>query len=359
MNRYLRFWPLQFLGWGGYAVILFTDMLQYPGNRGVPAFGIPFVVFGFLGSLAQRRVCRRIPPETSWPRALLMVGLGAVFLGIPGGIGTRIAQVVLSGRPHDWSILRAAGGTSISQTVFLLAWSGLYLSVKHIEALQAATERAARAEALAREAQLQTLRYQLNPHFLFNTLNALGALVAEGDTQAANRMLVQLSVFLRSTLYGLDRQQVSLNEEVALTGQYLAIEQARLGPRLQLDVCVSAEAANALVPPLFLQPLAENAVRHGIDPRPEGGQITIQGLLSGTRVRIIVSDDGVGSDARAPTRERARGGIGLANTIERLRVFYGSEQRVTVRWPDGGGCRIELEVPYLTSVSPVMKGSED
>jgi len=220
--------------------------------------------------------------------------------------------------------------------------------------------RRVRAEALAREARLQVLRYQLNPHFLFNTLNAISTLVVQGESTAANRMLVQLANFLRSTLDGLEVQEIPLRREIANTKQYLEIEKARLGHRLELDFFVAPEVQDGLVPALLLQPLVENAIRHGIAPNPEGGRLTIKADRVDDRIRFTISDNG----RRGPPHENGSGiqrrGVGLSNTIERLRVLYGVDHRLVLHWPAKGGCRIEIELPFKeeTSIVPMADGEK-
>jgi two-component system sensor histidine kinase AlgZ len=209
-------------------------------------------------------------------------------------------------------------------------------------------QRAAEAEALAREAQLEALRYQLNPHFLFNTLNTISTLVTEGDASAANRMLSHLARFLRVTLEGAKTDQIPLRQELSNAEEYLAIEKARLGDRLQVIWSIAPGTEDALVPILLLQPLAENAIRHGIAPRPEGGVLHISADRDGRRLRCRISDDGVGRHTLANGERRPRHGIGLANTIKRLRVLYGEDHYLAVRWPENGGCSVEIDLPFVS-----------
>jgi two-component system, LytTR family, sensor kinase len=140
--------------------------------------------------------------------------------------------------------------------------------------------------------------------------------------------------------------EIPLSKEVASVKVYLDIEEARLGERLEVEFSVAPDAEGAMVPALLLQPLAENAIRHGITPRREGGKLAIEAERAGTRLRVRVCDNGVGSGPRT-----ARRGLGLANTIERLRVLYGNDHRLAVRWPDEGGCLVDVELPYSTSAT--------
>jgi LytS/YehU family sensor histidine kinase len=239
--------------------------------------------------------------------------LASGLLAIPCAIAAQLMELVVRGVPINWDSLSAAFEGVLYAVFILISWSGLYFTIKHYLALQAERERALQAEGLARQARLEALRYQLNPHFLFNTLNAISTLISEGDAAGANGMLTQLARLLRSTL-----------EENTLQ-----------------------ETLDLLVPAFLLQPLVENAIRHGIGPRPEGGTLGIEAYLEGERFHINVSDDGVGAQSTNGREERPRGGIGLANTIERLRVLYGGDHGLLVKWPAQGGCRIEVQFPRV------------
>ncbi len=216
----------------------------------------------------------------------------------------------------------------------------------HYQLFEAENARARQAEAPARSARLQALQLQLHPHFLFNTLNAISTLVVEARSDAANHMLGRLAAFLRLTLNDSTAPEIPLSKEVANVKVYLAIEKARLGERLEVEFSIAPDAEGALVPALLLQPLAENAIRHGITPRPEGGKLTIEAERAGTRLRVRVCDNGVGSGLHI-----ARRGLGLANTIERLSVLYGNDHCPAVRWPDEGGGVVDVELPYSTSAT--------
>src|SRR4030095_8396426 len=193
-----------------------------------------------------------------------------------------------------------------------------------------------RAEAEAREARLSALRYQLNPHFLFNSLNAVSTLVLEGNAPAATLMLAQIGELLRTTLDSEALPEVPLSLEIAATQRYLAIEQTRLGDRLRVDLSISAETFDALVPNMLLQPLAQNAVRHGIATLVEGGVIAIQSRLNNTQLQIVVRNSGNRGTGLAAQQNKPGSGIGLTNTAERLKALYGSDHRFDLGWPESG-----------------------
>jgi LytS/YehU family sensor histidine kinase len=289
---------------------------------------------------------------------MILSGLLAGVQAIPCGIANEWAWYLTIRTPVSQQMLLDAGGTVLYAAFVLTCWSALYLGIIHYRALQAEHARALEAEAAYREARLETLRQQLNPHFLFNTLNGISSLLAQGHNKQADRMLTRLAAFLRTTLDGLDKQEISLFCEISNLEQYLEIERARLGDRLRLEFVIDPGVGNALVPALLLQPLAENAIRHGITPRIAGGKLTIKAKREDQRVRLVVADDGVGIRGGVATFGNDRRGLGLANTIERLRVLYGVEQRLIIGWPQEGGCRVEIELPWReeTPTLPLSTG---
>ena len=197
-----------------------------------------------------------------------------------------------------------------------------------------------RDEQLAR-AELRSLQMQLHPHFLFNTLNTVNALVRT-DPDAAERMIARLGVLLRHALDGVGVQEVPLDEELDMLRTYLEIEQVRFEDRLRVEWDVDAATCAARVPHLLLQPLVENAIRHGIAPRAAEGTIRIAASRRNGSLRLAVRDDGVGMRPGA-----APEGVGLANTRTRLRMLYGERQSLAVRDAPGGGVHVEIELPFV------------
>ncbi len=187
------------------------------------------------------------------------------------------------------------------------------------------------------EARLQALQMQIQPHFLFNSLNALAALITK-DPEAADEMLVNLSDFLRMTFESSGAAEVPLRRELEYVERYLAIERVRFGERLSFSIEAPADTRQAMVPTLLLQPLVENAVRHGIEPRSEVGRIVVRVAHEGETLRLTVSDNGVG------VKLTPRIGVGLANTRERLRELYGEGGRL--RLTSEVGTEVEICLPY-------------
>ena len=199
-----------------------------------------------------------------------------------------------------------------------------------------------RAQSLAHDAQIRMLHYQINPHFLFNTLNAISTLVLDKRNEHAERMLLQLSGFLR---YSLDRQPTELavvSAELEAQRKYLEIEQTRFGDKLKVRFDIEAGVENARLPSLILQPILENAIKYAITPNADGGSITVRAYRDGSLLRVNVEDDGPGI-AETPRRRR---GVGLANARERLTLIYGASAGLTAANREPHGCRIDIWLPY-------------
>ncbi len=203
------------------------------------------------------------------------------------------------------------------------------------------------------EARLEALRMQLNPHFLFNTLHAVSALIHE-NPEAADRVVARLSELLRLSLDQSKPQEVPLSEELSFLDRYLEIEQTRFGDRLKVEKQVQPEALSALVPYLILQPLVENAIRHGIEPREDTGRLSIQARRNDGRLELRVTDngDGLTEQLARPTHE----GIGLSNTRSRLRHLYGDNFLLELTGADSGGLEARIDIPYRTEPTPTNDG---
>jgi LytS/YehU family sensor histidine kinase len=203
------------------------------------------------------------------------------------------------------------------------------------------------------QAQLQALRMQLNPHFLFNTLNAVSSLMLK-DVAAANKMISRLGELLRLTLEKSDQQEVTLQQEIDFLRRYVEIEQIRFGKRLELKTEFDSSTLQAAVPNLILQPLVENAIRHAIEPQEAGGQIELRSVRDNGRLVLQVSDNGPGlipesaKTAEACNEKRER--IGLNNTQERLRKLYGENHQFDLTGNARGGVTARLSIPFRVAV---------
>jgi two-component sensor histidine kinase len=210
-----------------------------------------------------------------------------------------------------------------------------------------ATEEREQLEARLARAQLQSLRLQLHPHFLFNTLNTINALIGT-DRQAAERVISGLSELLRMSLSSASEQEVTLAKELELLAHYIEIQQIRFQDRLTVSFRIDPEARYALVPNLMLQPLVENAIRHGIAPRAAPGHVVVTAVRRGDRLELSVVDDGVGENPRVEHRD----GVGLGNTRARLLSLYGSDHRFEASGGMSGGFAVRIEMPYRTDGAP-------
>lgn len=203
--------------------------------------------------------------------------------------------------------------------------------------------RASQLEAQLAQAQLQMLKMQLHPHFLFNTLNGITGLVRDNDNAAAVQMLVGLSDLLRQTLDNAGKQEVRLSEELEWLELYLKLQQVRFSDRLRVSVSAAPETLDALVPNLITQPLVENAIRHGLSPRAAPGSVSLSARANDGRLEVSICDDGVGlPEGWRMTDDK---GVGLFNTEARLRQLYGADFAFAVRDRDRGGVEAVLTIP--------------
>jgi hypothetical protein len=287
-------------------------------------------------ALLQRALWRR---EAGWlPTALLLLAASYAMSVLNSLLGQRLAiELGLETGYRLGELTIGLDGCWLALIVFCTVHAGAvyYLS------LQRTRLRLAQAQAAARDAELRALRLQVNPHFLFNTLNAISALVADGANKDANRMIARVSDFLRATLAHDGRHEHALAEELALTEAYLDIEKARLGSRLQLTMKAGPDLLDAAVPYLMLQPLVENAIRHGIAPLAAPGRLDILLERSGAQLTVDVCNDGRPADTGAEQGS----GIGLANVAERLRRLYGDAQQVDAGWRADGRFGVRIALP--------------
>ncbi|QNQ08308.1 sensor histidine kinase [Sphingomonas alpina] len=223
---------------------------------------------------------------------------------------------------------------------YCLAWTGTYLALIYHWQVQDQRQHMSRMTSLAQEAQIAALRYQVNPHFLFNTLNSISSLVLDHRNADAEVMLLNLSAFVRSTFDGDPQRLIPLHEEIELQRFYLGIEQVRFSERLRVIVDIPDAVADTLVPALILQPLVENALRHGVEQSEALTSIAIRAMQCGGNVQIVIEDDGVALASRTDGT-----GVGLRNVRDRLAVHFGDRATLatSVR-PQGGFCS-EIRLP--------------
>lgn len=298
-----------------------------------------FLLWSLPLAVLQRALWqRRLPWWWLAPSLLLITYLMAL---VNNALGIVLHELLGQRRPQDWSWSELFGGLG-GCWLPLIAFCAVHAVVNYADALRSAQALRANALALARDAELRALRLQLQPHFLFNTLNAISALVAARRDGEARQMLARLGDFLRAVLDSGDAHEVALAEEIALTQTYLAIEKARLGERLRLDWQVGAGVLDAWVPHLLLQPLVENAIRHGIARRRQPGRLQIDIRGSGAQLSLRVFNDGA-EDTDTPDSERPA--LGLGNIQARLQQLYGSAHRFSSAATDAG-FEVHIELPW-------------
>jgi LytS/YehU family sensor histidine kinase len=238
--------------------------------------------------------------------------------------------------PLSWSMVAAQ---AFEATIVLIAWSALYFGIKHYGTVEEQRSRLVASEATAREAQLQALRYQLQPHF---------------QPERATEMIARLAALLRNTLSVPEAHVVTLREELAVTEEYLSIEQVRFGPRLAVSLSVSPEASEAQVPRFLLQPIVENAIRHGIARRPNGGEVSITASVIEGQLRIDIENDR--TEGLLQSGDEGNG-LGLANTRTRLEKLYGEQGSVTVTATQNNRFLVSIQFPVTTAPSIVSYGA--
>jgi two-component system sensor histidine kinase AlgZ len=301
------------------------------------------LVYAFV-CLAAWYPCRTTPLQKSGFAKLLLTHLTAAAL--LGTYWTYQAKELAIGLAHFWP--RFAGLDQRLAKHFPLLWiTGVLLYLMSVtfhyvllaeQASREAQERALQARVLARDAELKALRAQVNPHFLFNCLHSVSALTSS-DAGKAREMCILLADFLRTTLRLGAKETITLEEELALVRGYLAIEKVRFGARLQMEEDVQKTIMGTLIPPLLLQPLVENAIRHGIANLPEGGVIRLSARQKANGVSVVV-ENSFDPESPAPLKT----GLGLDNIRQRLDTRYGAEASIAVR-TEGNRFQVSLRLP--------------
>lgn len=347
-NKVRAFWNLQLLGWAAWLGLRGVSGLA--GGQSF-TFLVPVVVSAITGfsltlllSVCYRALINR-RPILMWSASL---GLMAVATAIWAFIDAWVLQVVNPNSEAGFTGLLLA--LVYVDATSLAAWSALYFAINYFLQLEEQNDRLLRLEAQAASAQLAMLRYQLNPHFLFNTLNSISTLVLLKQSEPANAMLSRLSAFLRYTLANEPTAQVTLAQEIETLKLYLDIEKMRFEDRLRPHFAIDPAVARARLPSLLLQPLIENAIKYAVTPQEDGADITMSAQFAGQNVRITVSDTGAGlsADNADPTTGIATEstGVGLANIRDRLAQAFGDQHRFDAHMGAEGGFTVIIEFPF-------------
>lgn len=339
------FWNLQSLGWAGAFILRATSGLA----NGQPfSFLVPVLIStitGFSLTLLMAVIFRWLlgqRPVVTWTVTIFVV-LAAAALGafIDAWVFTT------QNRGSDIVSVQLLLGAYYLTVTLLFAWSALYYAINFYLTVEEQADQLLHLENQASSAQLAMLRYQLNPHFLFNTLNSISTLVLLKQTDRANAMLSRLSSFLRYTLINEPTALVPLTQEVETLKLYLEIEKMRFEDRLRAQFEIDPSVAQAHLPSLLLQPLVENAIKYAVTPKEEGAEITVIAQPTGENVRIIVSDTGPGLN-RDQVDPALSTGVGLVNIRDRLSQAFGERYSLETRSTPGGGFVVTIELPHLT-----------
>jgi two-component system, LytTR family, sensor kinase len=341
-SRNALFWSLHTAGWAAYGLTQYLGALVYDKPAGYKLVWATSAIAGFVLSAPMRLIYRRL-----WSRPVQERVIGVLLTSYITALPLRfiINQAYKAFVEPDWhpqSLFELFGGT-LSTTYVLVCWSVLYFGIKFYESQRQQEEAMLKAVALAQQAQLKMLRYQLNPHFLFNTLNAISTLILDNQNRKANHAVTRLSEFLRYTLDQDPMKKVTLRQEIEALDLYLGTERLRFGERLHLEYAIEEAALAGLVPSLLLQPLLENSLKYAVSPREQGGVVRIEGRRREGLLELSVIDDGPGLREGAPVSERR--GVGLANTRERLSVLYGDSCRFAVL-NCNPGLRVDMALPF-------------
>jgi two-component sensor histidine kinase len=341
-NRSVLFWGLHAAGWAAYGISQYLGAILYDKPASYARVIAVSAIAGFMLTTPMRYLYQRLwsrPPRT------MILGVLATCYITAFGLRFVINSSYRVFVNPDWEAPTLFGlfGGVLSTTYLLLCWSVLYFGIKFYESQRKQEEAMLKAVALAQEAQLKMLRYQLNPHFLFNTLNAISTLILDNQNRKANHAVTRLSEFLRYTLDQDPMKKVTLRQELDALELYLGTERLRFAERLRLEYAVEEAAMNALVPSLLLQPLLENSLKYAVSAREQGGLVRIEGRIREGWLELSVLDDGPGLREGSSTGTERRG-VGLHNTSERLAVLYGENRRFTVS-NSHPGLRVDMALP--------------
>jgi two-component system LytT family sensor kinase len=354
------FWVLHLGGWLAWALIgkyLYTRAILEEIPPDYFLYVMVITVIGVAITLALRYLYRFLRQRPAWLQALAFIGGSSaaaygwlqcrsyIYMGWIENTSDMEAWAHKMGPVAELYEKVSFFETYTSSLTVMVAWSVLYFVIKYYRIFQEVRESALKSAAMAHEAQLKMLRYQLNPHFLFNTLNAISTLVREQQTDLADGMVTRMSSFLRYSLDNDPMQKIALDQELAALRLYLDIEKVRFEERLGLDFDIDQAARKALIPSLLLQPLVENSIKYAIATSEDGGNLRIAAKVLDGELLLEVSDDGPGVELVEQAIPGATG-VGLRNTRERLRELYGENHSFHLGRTDPHGLTVTIRIPY-------------
>ena len=338
------FWSFQAFGWTGYGLLrTFQGIIAQQPFPYYMLLILAAIVIGVSMTIVMRHVYRIVRDKPLFVVLPVVVMLCAAFGLLYSSLEASLAPLLVPGTLPFVGL--QLFGNAMFEATALFAWSAIYFGYHYYTGLQEQKAQVLQATAAAHQAQLKMLRYQLNPHFLFNTLNAISTLVLDKAEEDANKMLTKLSSFLRYTLVNQPTQRISLDQELYALSLYLDIEKVRFQDRLGIEFDIDEQAKTALVPSLILQPLIENAIKYAIAPSIDGGTITVCAKIVGDRLHLALKDTGPGLDDINNIVSQSGSGVGIANTKERLLQIYGEDHRFRLENQEPSGLGIFIEVP--------------
>ena len=338
------FWVLQSAGWTGYFILRSLSGIANSMGLMFLVHTLLLTATGYSLTLLMASLYRRlITMRSAWTAALSLVTV-VLAAGAFSFIETWSNATFV--RPDAKPVGIEYLGAILLDFALLAAWSALYYGINYYLLLEEEIHQREAMASQASSAQLAMLRYQLNPHFLFNTLNSISTLVLLRQTERANAMLARLSSFLRYTLANEPTAQVTLAQEVETLKLYLEIEKMRFEDRLRPHFRIDADTIGARLPSLLLQPLVENAIKYAVTPSEAGADIWVTASHEANSVRVEVADSGAGPNA-VPSAHPSTG-VGLANIRDRLAQAYGAAHTFASRPNDKGGFSVIIEIPYET-----------
>ncbi len=337
------FWLLQAAGWTGYLLLRSVSSI----SNGLTLAGIvPILVETIIGYCITLLLSalygsyRKLPRISGGALSVLTLIVATALYAVLDAFAFSLMN-----REGNGINLTLVLGTIFLNFTVLSGWSALYFGINFYLIIEDQIDQLEKLGNQASTAQLAMLRYQLNPHFLFNTLNSISTLVLLKQTERANAMLSRLSSFLRYTLANEPTAHVTIAQEVETLKLYLEIEKMRFEARLRPSFSIDPRCAKARLPSLLLQPLVENAIKYAVTPQEDGAEINVSAQLDGDWVQIIVSDTGPGL-RQQKSRASLSTGVGLANIRDRLAQAFGPQHRFETRSTPGGGFRVEIDIPF-------------
>tara|TARA_R110001599_G_scaffold223889_4_gene423050 strand:- start:1361 stop:2593 length:1233 start_codon:yes stop_codon:yes gene_type:complete len=355
-NKNRAFWNLQSAGWAGALILRAIGGI----SNGLPlSFLVPVIISTITGysislllSVVYKNLIHRRPIVTWSSTAVILTIAAALYAFID-------AWVFLIQNPTtETAFITLFLGSLFLGIMLLGAWSALYYAINFFLRVEEQNDQLLQLEAQATRAQLAMLRYQLNPHFLFNTLNSISTLVLLRQTEPANAMLSRLSSFLRHTLVNEVHSRVTLAQEVETLHLYLDIEKMRFEERLRSHFDIDPAVRDALLPSLLLQPLVENAIKYAVTPQEEGADISVSAHLDRGKLRITVSDTGPGKTGTTAAKKDSTG-VGLGNIQERLNQAYGESAIFETRSAPGEGFTVIIALPFETREQIDREAADD